>query len=182
MDLAVREFERASELDPGSMVTVVSLAAAYDGAGRTSDADATYAQAVTLAPENPLARGIRAYRDLEHGQFDTLAIDLAAVWRSTGIDSATIQSRVRRLGVPATRGAVLRESLADPGVRVSWHFQVVRHLDGDDAALAWLGTVDPDPTHSDVGSLFWCGCIGSLRHDPGFRTAMTRFGFPAEAL
>ena len=173
---AVREFERARELDPSSVVATLSLASAYDGVDRTADAEAMFSQAVALDPAHPLTRRFRSYHDIARGKFDQLAEDLTALRRAEGADSATARMLGERVRDPATRAAALRETAADGGA--TWRFLVTRHLDGDDAAFAWLRTLDPDFTKSDISSLWICGCIGSMRRDPRMRAVRARFGFP----
>jgi TolB-like protein/Tfp pilus assembly protein PilF len=177
-DEAVREIEQAKQLDPLSVVTTVSLAAAYDGAERVPEAAAMFAQARGLAPDHPLVLIFASIHDLTRGDVERLALDYSHLLRLTGMDSAAADDLEHRLRAPAQRGAALRETIDRPG-RVSWRALVYRALDGDDRMIQYLSTVERDPKMSDVGSLLICGCLGSrLRADPRMQAVLQRFGFP----
>lgn len=177
-DEAVREMERARQLDPLSVVTTVSLAAAYDGAERASEADAMFEQARLLAPDHPLVLYFASVHDLFRGEKEKLATDFARLTRVMGADSSAAADLERRLRDPAQRAAALRETVDRPG-RVSWRALVYRALDGDDRMIQYLSEQMADSKRSDVGSLMFCGCLGSrLVTDPRMRMVLTRFGFP----
>jgi hypothetical protein len=170
--------ERARQLDPFSVVTTVSLAAAYDGAERAPEADAMFEQARLLAPDHPLVLIFAAIHDLSRGDYEQLAVDFPRLLRVTGTDSATAADLQRRLRDPAQRAAALRETVDRPG-RVSWRALVYRALDGDDGMIQYLSEQVADSKRSDVGSLMFCGCLGSrLRADPRMQAVLARFGFP----
>jgi len=174
---AVREIDVARQLDPLSTVTIVSLAAAYDGAERVREATATFEQAKVLAPDHPLVLIFASIHDLARRDYDRLAVDFPRLLRVTGMDSAAAADLERRLRDPAQRDAALRETADRPG-RVSWRALVYRALDGDDRMIQYLSEVDRDPKRTDVVSLLYCGCLGSLRSDPRVLTLLRRFGFP----
>jgi TolB-like protein/Tfp pilus assembly protein PilF len=177
-DDAVREMERARQLDPLSVVTTVSLAAAYDGAERAPEADAMFEQARLLAPDHPLVLYFASVHDLSRSDHERLAADYPHLLRVTGTDSATAADLERRLRDPAQREAALRETVDRPG-RVSWRALVYRALDGDQRMIQYLSEQVADSKRSDVGSLMFCGCLGSrLLADPRMRAVLTRFGFP----
>jgi len=177
-DEAVREMERVKQLDPLSVVTTVSLAAAYDGAERVPEADAMFEQARSLAPDHPLVLYFGSVHELIRGDYDELAADYSHLLRVTGMDSVTAADLEGRLRDPAQRAAALRETVDRPG-RVSWRALVYRALDGDDRMVQYLSAVERDPKRSDVGSLLICGCLGSrLRADPRMQAVLQRFGFP----
>ena len=177
-DEAVREMERAKQLDPLSVVTTVSLAAAYDGAERAPEADAMLEQARLLAPDHPLVLYFASVHDLYRGEYERLAADFARLARVTGTDSAAAADIERRLRDPALRNAALRQTVDGPG-RVSWHALVYRAVDGDDRMIQYLSEQGADSKRSDIGSLMICGCLGSrLLADPRMRAVLARFGYP----
>lgn len=177
-DDAVREMERAKQLDPLSIVTTVSLAAAYDGAERLPEANAIFEQARVLAPDHPLVLIFASIHDLTRGDYERLAADYARLLLVTGTDTAAAADLERRLRDPTQRAAALRETADRPG-RASWHALVVRALDGDDRMIQYLSGLEPDAKQTDVLSLVLCGCLGSrLRVDPRMLAVLSRFGFP----
>ena len=177
-DEAVLEMERAKQLDPLSIVTTVSLAAAYDGAERLPEANATFEQARVLAPDHPLVLYFASIHDITRGDYDRLAADFARLLLVTGTDSSTAADLERRLRDPARRDGALRESADRPG-RASWRALVYRALDGDDRMIQYLSGLTADAKQTDVLSLVLCGCLGSrLRADPRMQAVLVRFGFP----
>jgi tetratricopeptide (TPR) repeat protein len=178
LDDAIREYERAAELDPVSVVTTVSLAGAYDLAGRPGDAAAAFARARSLAPDHMLVLAFTSAHDLLRRDYDALADDWVHLLRVSGTDSAEAATMGRRLRDPALRAAALRETAADTRTSVPWRFAVARVLDGDDRAIRLLGEVDPDPRRSGVGGIFFCCLERELRTDPRVVAAFSRFGFP----
>jgi len=176
-DDAVREMELARQLDPLSIVTTVSLGAAYDGADRIRDADSVFQQARMLGPEHPLVLTFTSFHDLTRRDYDQLALDFPHLLRVSGLDSAAAADLARRLRDPAQRDAALQETVDRPG-RVSWRALVYRALDGDDRMIRYLSQVNSDPKQTDVEGLLLCGCLGSLRGDPRMQAALRRFGFP----
>lgn len=177
-DEAVREMERAKQLDPTSVVTIVSLAAAYDGAERSPEADAMFDQARSLAPEHPLVLYFGSVHELTRGEYDKLATDYAHLLRIDGMDSVAAAGLERRLRDPAQRDSALRETADRPG-RASWRAFVYRAIDGDDRMIQYLSGLDRDPKRSDVGVVLICGCLGPrLRTDPRMEAVLERFGYP----
>ena len=176
-DSAVREIERARELDPYSVVTAVSLAAAYDGADRPADADAMFEHVRVLAPDHPLALIFASVHDLSRGDNDHLASDFSGLLRVSGMDRDSAADVERRLRDPALRNAVLRETADRPG-RASWRALVYRSVEGDERMLQYLSELSPDSKRADMGSLVFCGCLGTLRADPRMLAILSRFGFP----
>ena len=177
-DEAVRQMEAARDLDPSSVVNVVSLGAAYDGAERPADAAAVFAQARALAPGHFLVRLFGALHDLYRGDYDDLGADYGALMRIAGTDSAAAEAFVVRLRDPARREAALRESAQGPG-HAWWDVVVHEMLDGDDSVISYLGRVPPDLKRNTIGADIYCGCLRpSLRAEPRLRAALVRLGFP----
>ena len=77
----------------------------------------------------------------------------------------------------ALRNAVLRETADRPG-RASWRALVYRAVEGDERMLQYLSELSPDSKRADMGSLVFCGCLGTLRADPRMLAVLSRFGFP----
>ena len=176
---AVREMERARELDPLSVVTIVSLAAAYDGAERRDDATAMYAQARALGPDHLVVLFFASAHDLYRRDYEQLATDYSRLVMFTGADSSVARDLERRLRDPATRNAALRASAEGPEVQVSWRAVVLAALDGDEAMIRYLSGLGTDVMRSGVGSLLFCGCIRpGLRTDPTMVAVLARLGFP----
>ena len=177
-DEAVRQMEAARDLDPTSVVNVVSLAAAYDGVGRPSDAATVFAQAHALAPSHFLVRLFGALHDLYRGDYDALADDYGALIRIAGTDSAAAAAFAARLRDPVRREAALRESTRGSG-HAWWDVVVHEMLDGDDSVISYLGRVPPDLKRNTIGADIYCGCLRPvLRADPRLRAALVRLGFP----
>ena len=177
-DEAVHEIEAARDLDPSSVVAVVSLGSAYDGAERPADAAAAFAQGRALAPDHLLVRWFGVHHDLYRGDFDALAVDYERVLRLLGTDSAAAAAYVARLRDPSQREAALREQADRAGAPVSWHILVHEMLDGDDSVIAYLAQLPPDPKRNGLGAAIYCGCVRPrLRMDPRYRAALARLGF-----
>ena len=102
-DEAIKEMERARELDPLSYVIVVSLAATYDGGDRGSEAPPLIEQADALNPGNPLTFQVQFAHDMILGQFEQAASDYRRYLVATGTDSARAAEIERRLRDPARR-------------------------------------------------------------------------------
>ena len=177
-DDAIREMERARELDPLSMVIVVSLAAAYDGAERWDEAAAMYDQATAIAPDHLLVVMFRFWHDLLSGATTRWAADYRHVQGViSGPDSAAVDSMVRQLADPARRDDVLRAiALAsDPVTRLV----VARVLDGESATIAAVSALVHYPARDAVNKQIYSCFLGSkLRADPRVQAALLDWGYP----
>jgi TolB-like protein/Tfp pilus assembly protein PilF len=181
-DEAIREMNRARELDPLSIVTLVSLASAYAGAERWDDANATNEQALAMSPENSLALWLSAAEALIHRDFDRFGTDYLRMQAGNSRDSANAALVRRALLDPLKRDSTLRTvgvgTAQDRGV--FWQALVHRALDGDDSMIDYLSHVMTNPVRGDTGgAILYCFMGPRLRADPRMHAALARIGYPA---
>ncbi len=175
-DEAIREMERAKELDPLSLIIVVSLAIAYDGGDRAADAAPLYDQAQALYPEHPLTLFFRFGHDLILGRTGPAAADYRRVLIAYGWDSTRAAGIERRLRDPALRTAAVREIADTAGLEgVLLH----RVFDGDDAAIAYLAGLVNGPQREAMNKeILLCFLGPRLRANPRMQEVLVGLGFP----
>jgi len=176
-DDAIREMERAKELDPLSMIITVSLAAAYDGAERWTDASAMYDESRALSPNHLLVMMFGFW----HGLLSGDAVRAADYYRryllTRGSDSVAAEAVAEQIRSPAHREEALRRIAheMDPMTRIV----VRRALDGNEAAIAYLADTIDDPKWKDVnGAILYCFLGSRLRRDPRVQALLARLGYP----
>ena len=176
-DEAVREMERARELDPLSLVIVVSLAIAYDAADRPTDASPLYAQAQMLSPDHVLTLTFLFAHNMLLGQTDQAASDYRRLLVVTGSDSTRAAEVELRLRDPARRTAALRAIAATstPYLGIIVH----RVLDGDDSTIAFVARIAKSPERETVNAASLNGFLSpSLRKNPRMQDILVRLGYP----
>jgi len=175
-DEAIREMERARELDPLSYVIVVSLAGAYDGGGRASDAPPQLDQAQALSPEHPLTLQVMFVHDLALRRFEAAAADYRRYLRASGSDSTRAADIERRLRDPALRLAAFHQIAAtSPAFGVIIH----RILDGDDALMAYLASLVKSPQRESIGGPSLHMSLGpALRANSRVQDILVQLGYP----
>ena len=147
-DEAIREMERARDLDPLSFVIIVSLAVAYDAAGRATDAVPLYEQAEALEPGHRLTMQSLFAHDLVLGHYDEAATHYRRMLVANGVDSAQAADVERRLRDPATRVATYRQRADSAG----FYAGEITHrvFDGDEATIAYLARLVHSPLRETV--------------------------------
>ena len=187
-DEGVREMERAKELDPTSLVITVSLAFAYDGAERWSEAEAMVDQSRALDAEHPLTIVFaELFHDIDHRHLERIptAFRRAMLTRLSG-DSTIAFDVERRLADPARRAAAIREIAGGAGAMIGyWRNPSTMGLglllayEGDEAALAFLDTLVGTPRAADLADYVVYGMLGPQRRaDPRFQSVLARLGIP----
>jgi serine/threonine-protein kinase len=177
-DESIREMERARELDPLSLVIVVSLAIAYDAADRPAEATPLYDQAQALVPEHPLTLVFLVAHNLILGRIDSAAAmhhRLRIAMRADTLGAAEIG---RRWKDPGLRREALREIMAK-GPYSETGVVLARTLDGDDAAITYLAALMKSPRHEGVNKeILVCFLGPRLRANPRVRTILAQYGYP----
>jgi tetratricopeptide (TPR) repeat protein len=177
-DEAIREMERAKQLDPLSVIIIVSLGFAYDGADRPREAEAQFNQARAIAPDHMLTRTFGCIHELLAGDYAQAAADYRGSVVATGGDSAHAALVARRIRDPALRTAALREVA---GTWVNFDVAIHRVLDGEGALLPHLEKLVDDPRRQEIYSPSLHSILGPrLRADPRIRSVLVRMGYPAE--
>ena len=142
-DEAIREMERARELDPLSLVIVVSLAIAYDAANRPAEATPLYDQAQALHPEHPLTLVFLVTHYLILGRIDSAAAMHHRLRIAAGADSVAAAEIERRWKDPGLRRAALQDIMVK-GPYAETGIVLASTLDGDEAAITYLAAL-PSP-------------------------------------
>jgi tetratricopeptide (TPR) repeat protein len=176
-DDAIREMERAKELDPLSLVIIVALAGAYDGGDRAADATPLYQQAQALYPEHPYTLLLLFAHDLVLGRIEPALSDYRRYLVASGTDSGRAADIERRLRDPALRPAAVRQIAEGPhpGQGVILH----RVLDGDDATIAYLAGLVGSPGRGAINKSHLAGFLGPrLRANPRMQAVLVQLGFP----
>jgi serine/threonine-protein kinase len=176
-DEGIREMERARELDPLSLVIVVSLAVAYDGADRAPDAEPLYEQAQALYPEHDLTLSLLFGHDLLLGRTEKAAADYRRLLIANGWDSTPAADVERRLREPSSRAAAFRQ-VADSAH--PWLGLVInRVLHGDDATIAYLADLAKSPRRETVNGAGLYALMGPrLRANPRVQDILVQMGYP----
>jgi TolB-like protein len=177
-DHAIGEMERAKQLDPLSMVIVVSLAAAYDGAERWQDASAMYDEVRALAPDHPLVAAFGFWHDLLRGDAEASAAQYPAFHRTLGPDTTGAGAIARQLRDPSLRTTALRHiaQIADPNTGLV----VSRMLDGDEGAISYMHGLS-QPQRATMNTAIVAYLLGPrLRANPRMRAVLEGFGFPKQ--
>ncbi len=176
-DNSIREMSRARDLDPLSLVIVVSLGMAYDGAERWDDAEAAYEQAAAIAPDHPLLIQFRFWHDLLRGATDRWPDAFARVARLEGQDSTTTAALQAALARPTSRDSALRQVALRSGPYIE--LAVTRVLDGDEAAIALVEALHDSPDRAKVNGAGLMTLLSpALRADPRMQDALVRLGYP----
>jgi serine/threonine-protein kinase len=177
-DEAIREMERAKQLDPLSLIIIVSLGFAYDGADQPREAKALFDQARAIAPDHYLTVTFGFIHALLSGDYAQAAADYRGFLVATGGDSAHAALMERRIRDPALRTAALREASAS---WVNFDLAIHRVLDGEGALLGYLEKLVDDPRRKEMYSPSMFTILGPrLRADPRIRAVLVRLGYPAE--
>jgi eukaryotic-like serine/threonine-protein kinase len=177
-DEAIGEMERAKQLDPLSLIIIVSLGFAYDGAERWDEAEAQFDQARAIAADHLLTRSFGCIHALLTGDYAQAAADYRGYLVVTGGDSAHAAQMERRIKDPALRTVALREA-ADTWV----NFAVAIHrvLEGEGAMLPYLERLVDDPRWKEMYSPSMHATLGPrLRADPRIREVLVRMGYPRQ--
>jgi serine/threonine-protein kinase len=178
-DEAIREMERAKQLDPLSLIIIVSLGFAYDGAERPGEAEAQFDQARAIAPDHLLTRSFGCIHELLSGDYSQAAADYRGFLVAIGGDSAQAALMERRIRDPALRTEALREAA---GTWMNFDVAIHRVLEGDGAMLAYLEKLVDDPRRKEMYSASMHSTLGPrLRADPRIRLVLVRMGYPAES-
>ncbi len=178
-DEAIREMERARELDPLSLVIVVSLALAYDGGGRATEAGPLYDQAQGLAPEHSLTLQFMYGHDLILGRIEQAASDYRRWLVANGTDSTQAADLERRLRNPGLRATAVREIAESPHSPPEHGVILHRVLDGDDAAIRYLAGLVKSPRRETINKDILVGFLGpQLRANPRMQEVLVQLGFP----
>jgi eukaryotic-like serine/threonine-protein kinase len=176
-DESVREMERARELDPLSLVIIVSLAAAYDGGDRPAEASPLYEQALALQPEHRFTLLMRTGHDLLLGRVDQAAADYRRLHVAFGGDSATAAELERQLRSPTRRATAMRDisAASRPELGVMLH----RAFDGDDAVITYIAGLVRSPRRDQINRTTLLFVLGPrLRANPRMQDVLVQLGLP----
>jgi len=179
-DHAIQEMERARALDPLSMIIVVSLAAAYDGAERWDEASAAYQQARALTPGHLLVATFGFWHDVLRGDAGASAAHYPAFAHAVGLDTAGADTTAERLRDPSRRADALREIARDVNEPFT-PMVIARLLDGDDGTIAYLNGLSGAQRARMNRAILACFLGSHLRADPRMQEVLARFGFPRSA-
>jgi TolB-like protein/Flp pilus assembly protein TadD len=177
-DEGIREMERARELDPLSLVIVVSLAIAYDGGDRAADATPLYDQAQALVPEHPLTLAFLVTHYLGLGRIEAAASTYRRLLIATGTDSipaAKIERRWRDAGLrkEALHEIMVKGPYSESGVVLA------RVLDDDEAAVTYLAALMKSPKRDAVNREILLSFLGPrLRANPRVWDILAQSGYP----
>lgn len=176
-DEAIREMERARDLDPLSLVIIMSLAFAYDAGGRAAEAPPLYDQALALYPEHPLVLLGMVSHDMVVGQMDRAASDYRRLLIAGGTDSSRAAGIERRLRDPALRDREWRQvaDTASPWLGLLVH----RIFDGDDAVIRYLTGLAENQRLAEINGPIMFGLLGPrLRANVRVQETLVRLGYP----
>lgn len=177
-DEAIREMERAKQLDPLSVIIVASLGFAYDGAERPGEAEAQFDQARAIAPDHPLTLCFGFIHELLSGDYAQAAADYRGYAVAIGEDSARAARIEHGIRDPARRTEALREAA---GTWVNFAVAIQRVLEGESAMLPYLEKLVDDPRRKEMYSPSMHSILGPrLRADPRIRAVLVRMGYPAQ--
>ena len=173
---AIAEMERAKQLDPLSLIIILSLGFAYDGAERSDEAAAQFDQARAITPDHLLTQSFGCIHELLSGDYAQAAADYRGYVVATGGDTAHAAALERRIREPASRSQALRE-LA--GAWVNFAVAIHRVLEGEGAMQAYLEKLVDDPRRKEMYSPNMHSILGPrLRADPRIRSILVRMGYP----
>ncbi|PYP39725.1 MAG: hypothetical protein DMD43_10235, partial [Gemmatimonadetes bacterium] len=177
-DEAIREMERARELDPLSLVIVVSLAIAYDAANRPAEATPLYDQAQALHPEHPLTLVFLVTHYLILGRIDSAAAMHHRLRIAAGADSVAAAEIERRWRDPGLRRAALHEIMVK-GPYAETGVVLAGTLDGDEAAISYLAALMKSPRREVVNKeILICFLGPRLRANPRVWDILAQYGYP----
>jgi serine/threonine-protein kinase len=177
-DEAIREMERAKQLDPLSVIIVTSLGFAYDGAERSSEAEAEFNQARAIAPDHLLTRSFGFVHELLSGNYAQAAADYRVYLVMHGGNGSHAALMERRIRDPALRAEALREA---EGTWVNFAVAIHRVRDGEAAMLPYLEKLVDDPHRKEMYAPNMHSILGPrLRADPRVREVLVRMGYPRQ--
>ena len=176
-DEAITEMERARNLDPLSLVIVMSLASLYDGAGRMAEASPLYEQVQALYPEHPVGLLFLYAHELLLGRTDRAASVYQRLAISTGEDSASTAIVERGLHDAAFRSAAIR--VASEG-RFPENGAIMRRVFyGDDSTIAYVAGLARTPRKEKINKDILVYFLGrKLQSEPRMRDVLLKMGYP----
>jgi tetratricopeptide (TPR) repeat protein len=177
-DAAIREAERAKQLDPLSPVIIFTLATAYDGANRFSEATPLFADGFALSPEVPYALWFFFTHELGAHGIEAAAHAYRRTLVATTADRARAERIERELINPATRQSAIDE-IARTG-RPEHGVALHRWLRGDEATIAFVASLAGTPRARAVVPFAVNAALGpALRANPKMQAALMKLDYPS---
>jgi adenylate cyclase len=179
LEPALREIDRAQQLDPLSGVIGFTRATVLLILHRFDEAEAQINRTIAAYPDSVLAHDVAGIVDIARHRYIQAEIQMRIAAKLSGDDPEVIALLVRGIADPAQRAAAVRslKPISAMGgqqiVRAFW----LAMLDEPDLALVAL-KMCISRHDCDYQRVLWTPAFDSMRDDPRFRAVLKQMGLP----
>ena len=182
---ALREIERAQQLDPLSPIIGVIRTGALLALHRNDDTTAQMESILTTYPDFAPGHAIAILLYIDRKLYPMAEAQLRALAKLDGVDPQVVALLARGMADPAQRAAAVQSLETAPetaGLRSDplWHAVYLMSLNERSRALDQLESyaVKHD---SSFAAFLWDQCFDPLRNDPRFKAVLAKLGLPYTA-
>ena len=182
LEPALRQMDRAQQLDPLSAIIGVSRTVGLMALHRDDAATAQIESTLTAHPDFMLICAVAALFDIGHQRYAEAETQLRALARILGVDADAMALLARGMADPARRAAALHSLETAPATTflrndVLFHAAYLTGLGEHERAIDQLELYAAGNDNS-FGGLLWIGSFDPLRNEPRFQAVMKKMGLP----
>ncbi len=181
---ALREIDRARQLDPLSAIIGATRTVFLMALHRNADAMAQIETTLIAHPDFMLAPACAALLDIQQRRYTQAETQLRGLARILGVDADAMALLARGIADPALRAAALHSLETAPATEflrndTLFHAAYLTALGEHERALDQLELYAAGHNNS-FGGMLWTESFDPLRSDPRFQAVMKKMGLPYE--